>query len=66
MFVDSCTAYPGFPNDILAHQADSSMRVGEMSRTTTVKVSTQRNNGVVDLMALPKGAGEDVCIALAR
>ena len=59
VLLDSGTAYPGLPATYLNKKANSSMNVGEMTKSTTVKTSTKENNGVVDLMALPPSAGAD-------
>ncbi|MAJ61403.1 MAG: hypothetical protein CL936_14935 [Deltaproteobacteria bacterium] len=60
---DSGTSRHAVPADLLDFKPDTKMTVGEMSQTTVVPVSSERQNGIAECMALPKAAGPEICIA---
>ncbi|MAJ58956.1 MAG: hypothetical protein CL936_02460, partial [Deltaproteobacteria bacterium] len=63
IMVDSGTAFSGLPGEFVKAKGDTTLEVGEMTRTNTVPMSSERKNGVADLMLLPKEAGDDLAMS---
>ena len=61
--IDSGSAFTGVPSKFLSRSPDTDVRVGEMSGPNTIPMSSKRNNGVADIMALPDKSGDDICFS---